>query len=31
MLTMAAIPLLACFVVMIGVRLAIILMERPGP
>jgi hypothetical protein len=30
-LALAAIPLLGCFVVAIGVRLAIILMERPGP
>jgi hypothetical protein len=26
-----AIPLLGCFVVVIGIRLAIILIERPGP
>jgi hypothetical protein len=30
-LALVAIPLLGCFVVVIGVRLAIILMERPGP
>jgi hypothetical protein len=30
-LAIAAIPLLACFAVAVGVRLAIILIERPGP
>jgi hypothetical protein len=30
-LALVSIPLLGCFVVVIGVRLAIILIERPGP
>jgi hypothetical protein len=30
-LVTVTIPLLACFVAVIGVRLAIILIERPGP